>query len=442
MRMKRTLMQNLKDWQVKSVHLPLLLRGARQVGKTYLIEQFGQGSFNNMISINFEFSPEFKACFTTLKPQEIINGIEIISKQRVIPGTTLLFLDEIQLCPNAIMALRYFKEQLPELHVIGAGSLLEFALSEKNMHMPVGRVQYIHLKPLSFIEYLQATNDQPLLEWIAQVTLNDDISDLIHNMALQRVREYMLLGGMPMVLNGYLQTKSMAECQAYQTLLLRTYSDDFSKYAATARHKYLQQVYNRTPGLVGQQIKYVNLSQEMDSRYLKSAIEDLKKAGVIYPVYATSAVGLPLLTHLNEKKFKLLFLDVGLMKRAAKLDVELLLTHDIMLLNRGAIAQQLVGQELLAYQDPLDEPQLYFWNREEKSSTAEVDYLLNFDAMITPIEVKAGKTGSLKSLHLFMKEKKIPLGVRISSKKLEMNDHILSVPFYLISQLQRILSHI
>ena len=146
-----------------------------------------------------------------------------------------------------------------------------------------------------------------------------------------------------------------------------------------------------------------------------------------------------LLTYLNEKKFKLLFLDVGLTKRAAKLDIELLLTDDIMLLNRGAIAEQFVGQELLAYQDPLDEPQLYYWDREEKSSTAEVDYVLNFGAMITPIEVKAGKTGSLKSLHLFMKEKNIPIGIRISSKKLALHDKVLSVPFYLISQLQRLL---
>ena len=229
----------------------------------------------------------------------------------------------------------------------------------------------------------------------------------------------------------------MSQCQAYQTLLLRTYSDDFAKYATNARHKYLQQVYNCTPGLVGQQIKYVHLSPNMDSRYLKGAIDDLKKAGVIFPVYSTAASGLPLLTYLNEKRFKLLFLDVGLMKRATKLDLELLFSEDLMLLNRGAIAEQFVGQELLAYQDPFDEPQLYYWSREDKSSTAEVDYVLNFDSRIVPIEVKAGKTGSLKSLHLLMQEKGFSLGLRLSTQKLQMNEQILSVPFYLISQLAR-----
>ncbi|EKD72475.1 MAG: hypothetical protein ACD_45C00665G0001, partial [uncultured bacterium] len=263
--------------------------------------------------------------------------------------------------------------------------------------------------------------------------------DAIHQAALKLVREYMILGGMPMVIDNYLKTESIADCQEFQTLLLRTYSDDFAKYSTSARHKYLQQVYNKTPGLVGDQIKYVNLSPDMDPRYLKDAILDLKKAGVIFPIYSTAASGLPLLTHLNEKRFKLLFLDVGLMKRAAKLDIDLLFTQDLMLLDRGAIAEQFVGQELLAYQDPFDEPQLYYWSREDRNSAAEVDYVLNFDSTITAIEVKAGKTGTLRSLHLLMKEKELPLGVRIATLKLQMNDNILSVPFYLISQLKRLL---
>lgn len=437
--MKRTLLTQLENWQIRSQHLPLLLRGARQVGKTYLVEHFGKSCFEETVTINFELSPEYIPCFDTLKPKEIINKIEVISKQRITPGTTLLFLDEIQICPNAISALRYFKEQLPELHVIGAGSLLEFALSQHGMSMPVGRVQYLYLKPLSFIEYLQATNNQHLIEFITKISVGDDIPNAIHQAALKLVREYMILGGMPMVIDNYIKTESIADCQEFQTLLLRTYSDDFAKYSTSARHKYLQQVYNKTPGLVGNQIKYVNLSPDMDSRYLKDAILDLKKAGVIFPIYSTAAAGLPLLTHLNEKRFKLLFLDVGLMKRAAKLDIDLLFTQDLMLLDRGAIAEQFVGQELLAYQDPFDEPQLYYWSREDKNSAAEVDYVLNFDSTITGIEVKAGKTGTLRSLHLLMKEKELPTGVRISTLKLQMNDNILSVPFYLISQLKRLL---
>ncbi len=335
--------------------------------------------------------------------------------------------------------MRYFKEKCPTLHVIGAGSLLEFALREKNISMPVGRVQYCYLRPLSFTEYLNATSNQKLAEFLNTTTLQSGIPTAIHETALKLVREYMIIGGMPMVVAGYIEGQPLRECQEYQTIILRTYSDDFAKYASTSRHKYLQQVYNQTPGLVGEQIKYVKISPDMESRYLKDAISDLNKAGVISSIYSTSAVGLPLLTHINEKKFKLLFLDIGILKRATRLDMELLFSEDLMLLNRGALAEQFVGQELLAYQDPHDQPHLYYWSREEKGSTAEVDYVINIDSKIIPIEVKSGKTGSLKSLHLFLKEKELPLGVRISAKELSKHQNILSIPLYMIYQLPRLI---
>ncbi|OGT21244.1 MAG: hypothetical protein A3C55_04350 [Gammaproteobacteria bacterium RIFCSPHIGHO2_02_FULL_42_13] len=436
--MDRELFVILKEWQKKEEHLPLLLRGARQVGKSYLIEYFGASCFENIVSINFEESPEYKACFETLKPEQIITKIEVMSQQKIVAGKTLLFLDEIQGCTNAIMALRYFKENWPQLHVIGAGSLLEFALREKGISVPVGRVQYLYLRQLSFREYLKATGNIPLLEFLQQATIFSGVPAAIHAQALQLVRDYMIIGGMPMVVSSYIKNKDLQESQAYQTLILRTYGDDFAKYAVTVRHKYLQQVYNRTPGLVGQQIKYAHISPDMDSRYLKEAIADLSKAGVIMPIYSTSGAGLPFETHTNAKKFKLLFLDIGLLTRAMKLEMELLFAKDLMLLNRGAVAEQFVGQELLAYQNPYDEPRLYYWSREEKSSVAEVDYLINVGSTIVPIEVKAGKTGTLKSLHILMKEKQLPLGVRISTRPLEKHDNILSIPFYMIDQLDRL----
>ncbi|MDQ2993650.1 MAG: ATP-binding protein [Pseudomonadota bacterium] len=438
--MLRDLLSHLKRWQTKATHLPLLLRGPRQVGKTFLIEQFGKAYFDNLVTINFEESPEYKACFDTLKPDEILAKIEVLSQQSIVPGKTLLFLDEIQSCTSAIIALRYFKEQLPALHVIGAGSLLEFALREKNMSMPVGRVQYCYLKPLSFNEYLQASDNQNLIEFLNTATIQSGIPTAIHEKALKLVREYMIIGGMPMVVAAHIEGQSLRECQEYQTIILRTYGDDFAKYAATSRHKYLQQVYNQTPGLVGEQIKYVKISPDMDSRYLKDAISDLSKAGVISPIYSTSASGLPLVTHTNEKKFKLLFLDIGILKRATRLDMELLFAEDLMLLNRGAIAEQFVGQELLAYQNPHDQPHLYYWSRDEKSSQAEVDYIINIDSKIVPIEVKSGKTGSLKSLHIFLEEKNCPLGVRISAKELSRHQNIISIPLFMINQLERLIA--
>lgn len=440
--MKRDLLKQLLTWREKEVHLPLLLRGARQVGKTFLIEHFGQDYFQNYVSINFEESPEYKSCFDSLKPQNILQKMELLSEKKIVPGQTLVFLDEIQMCPNAIMALRYFKEQMPELHVIGAGSLLEFALEQKDLHMPVGRVQYLYLKPLSFEEYLQAKGLTQLQEWIHTLKPGDEIADVVHHKALQSVQEYMALGGMPMVLDYYLKTQSLRECQNYQTLLLKTYSDDFLKYAHSSQHKYLQQVYDRTSGLVGQQIKYVQIAPDMDSRYLKEAIRKLSKAGVITPIYASTAAGLPLISHVQDKKFKLLFLDIGLLKRATKLDIDVLLDDTLILNNRGALTEQFVGQELLAYQDPYEEPQLYYWSRDKKGSQAEVDYLISVGAQIVPIEVKSGKTGRLKSLQQLLQERNLPLGIRISAKKLERENNILSIPFYMISQLERLIEAI
>lgn len=440
--MERELFSYLRRWQKKTLHMPILLRGARQVGKTFLVEKFGKTCFENMVAINFELEPEYLSCFETLKPSEILTKVQVVGQEKITPGSTLFFLDEIQACPNAIMALRYFKEKMPELHVIGAGSLLEFALSEKGMKMPVGRVQYLYLKPLSFREYLKVSGNDQLIEFLSSVTIESAVPEAIHQQALKLVREYMVVGGMPSAVKSYLNDPSSLDCQEMQTALLRTYSDDFGKYAPTSQHKYLKKVYDRTPGLVGNQIKFVNISPDMDSRYLKKSIAGLAKAGVIFPVNATSASGLPLLTHVNEKYFKLLFLDVGLLKRATKLDVDLLLNEDLLLLNRGAIAEQFVGQELLAYQEPNDEPQLYYWTRSAKNSTAEVDYVININSKIVPIEVKAGKTGSLRSLQLLIKEKKLPLGVRISARELNLHGNILSIPFYLIDQLPRLIAYL
>lgn len=436
--MERELLTELNAWRTTEPHFPLLLRGARQVGKTYLVRQFAQKYFENFVEINFEKHAKFQACFESLDPINIVNAISLMKQQDIISGKTLLFFDEIQACPRAIMALRYFKEEIPELHVIGAGSLLEFAINNDDISIPVGRVQYIYLKPLSFREYLTVSNQGRYIEFLSQVTVNSKIPNVIHQELLKLVREYMVLGGMPMVIDSYLRNKQFRECQRYQTLILDTYRDDFGKYATKTNHKYLERVFERTPGLVGQTIKYSTIDHEMRSRDLKSAIKNLNHAGVISPVYATNASGLPLETFINEKKFKLLFLDVGLVKRISKLDIEVLLSKDLLLLNRGALAEQLVGQELLAYQDPYEKARIYFWIREKKRSEAEVDFILNFGSTIIPIEVKSGKTGRLKSLQLFIEEKQSPIGVRISEQPLSLNHKILSVPFYLISELERL----
>lgn len=437
--MKRMLMTELVQWKKAELHFPLLLRGARQVGKTYLVREFARQHFQGLVEINFEKETKFKACFDSLDPITILNSISLMKQQDIKPGETLLFLDEIQACPNALMALRYFKEEMPQLHVIGAGSLLEFAINSEAISMPVGRVQYIYLKPLSFTEYLEASGNQRYVDFIRNITLNCVVPEVNHHDLLRLVREYMIIGGMPMVVDSYIKNKDLLTCQRYQTLLLDTYRDDFGKYASKANHVYLERVFDKTPGLVGQQIKYSTIDPDTRSREIKSAIEKLNHAGIIFPCYSSSASGLPLHTFMNERKFKLIFLDVGLVNRITRLDIELLLNVDMMLLNRGGMAEQYVAQELLAYQDCYEKAALFYWSRETKNSNAEVDFLINVGSQIVPIEVKSGSTGRLKSLQMFLSEKQLPLGVRVSERPLEINNNILSIPFYMLSELKRLI---
>lgn len=210
--------------------MPLLLHGARQVGKTYVIEQFGK-QFESFLTINFEEYPEYKSCFTTLHPKKIISTLELITGRNIQPGKTLLFLDEIQECPEAIMALRYFKEQMADLYIIGAGSLLEVVLNDAQFRLPVGRVQFMYLRPLSFSEYLDATGNEKLRTYLTSVQVTDTFEEVVHKRLLVLVREYFALGGMPAVVSEFLLSQSLLHCQEIQTSLLTTFRNDFGKYA-------------------------------------------------------------------------------------------------------------------------------------------------------------------------------------------------------------------
>ena len=437
--MKRYLNQQLIKWKQQPGRLPLLLRGARQVGKTFLIEAFGKQMFANMLTINFELKPEYKSCFTTLDPTDIVNRLTLLSRTVIQPGETLLFLDEIQDCPEAIQALRYFKERMPDLHVIAAGSLLEFVLNAPDFKMPVGRIQSLYLKPLSFYEYLTALGKETWCDYLHSLTLTQSIDPVLHQQLLQNVKEYLLLGGMPAVVAHYAQHKDYAFCQELQAAILETYRSDFGKYAKKTDHKYLQLLFSKIPGLVGKTIKYASISQEVQARELKHAIQLLAYAGILHPIYACHASGLPLNAGQHENKFKLLFLDVGLMQYTARLSADIVLTEDILLLNRGSLAEQFVGQELVHIMPAYERSELFYWQREKISSTAEVDYVMPVGSRIIPIEVKAGKTGRLKSLQVFLQEKQTTLGVRISQNRLSYEKNILSIPLYMIAEMERLI---
>lgn len=438
--MKRDLELELLRWKNATEHKPLLLRGARQVGKSYVATSFAQEHFEDLLLVNFEKEPKFKLAFETLNPVEILNRLYLQSGHRVTPGKTLLFLDEIQECTQALQALRYFKEEMPELHVIAAGSLLEFALVNENMRMPVGRVDSLFLKPLSFYEYLSAVGFQHLREYLGQVSLKTGVEPGVHEELCNQLRHYFFMGGLPEVVNEYRTSKNLEQVQIKQLNLMQTYGDDFGKYANKTKHVYMQKILKEAPGLIGEKFIYSRIDPEIGSREIKHALAYLLEAGLLYKVHHTQATGLPLASLINEKFFKIIFLDIGLCNSTTHLSPELFLQKDLFLINRGVQAEQFVGQELLAYSSPHRQSELFYWDRQQPSSSAEVDYIINVNDRIIPIEVKAGKTGSLRSLQLFLNEKKHDLGVRLSLKPLEIHQRVLSVPLYMIAEIPRIVT--
>lgn len=238
--MKRYLEQDLITWMTSKQRSPLLLRGDRQVGKTYLVESFANQHFDKSITINFEKNPEYAECFSTFEVQEILQKISIYNGNTIQPGKTLLFLDEIQACPRAIQSLRYFKEDMPQLHVIAAGSLLEFALQEPGFKMPVGRVQYMYLKPLSFLEYLEAAQKDLWIEEIRKASVTKPIPDFLHQLLIKELKVYMTLGGMPAIVSQALSEPETGSFQQIQHNIIETYIDDFAKYAKIARQVHLK----------------------------------------------------------------------------------------------------------------------------------------------------------------------------------------------------------
>lgn len=438
--MHRSIEDELNLWKKDPLRMPLLIRGARQVGKSFTIEKFGRDNFAQTVTINFELTPAVKDCFRDLDPKKIIREIELALKVQIKAGSTLLFLDEIQFCPEAIASLRYFKELMGELHIIAAGSLLEFSLVDKNISFPVGRVQSIYMRPLSFLEFLKVMEEDQLIQFIKDFEWSTEIGQAVHERFMELVKLYFFIGGMPGAIAKYQVAHSLQDCQNYLMTLINLYRSDMAKYATKTQYRYLQILFDRAPESVGLRFKYSFIDPDVKSRDLQTALDQLSWAGLLNPILATSAGGIPLQSQIKSKVQKLLYLDIGMLQTALKVDPLLFFREDLTLIHSGALAEQFVGQELIAYGNRHDRMQLYFWEREKKESAAEVDYILQIGSHIIPLEVKAGATGKLQSINVFLKEKNSPFGVRICSSKPKKSRPIVTLPFYLVSQLHRLCS--
>jgi predicted AAA+ superfamily ATPase len=435
--MKRDFYKTLVDWKDNENRRPLLIRGARQTGKTYIVNEFGSEEFEHLIYLNFERNPEFKEIFSTFIPDEIVEKISLYTAKKVIAGKTLLFLDEIQECPRAIVSLRYFFEELPGLHVIGAGSLLEFALTSEDFRMPVGRVQYLYLYPLSFGEFLEAIGEIELRNYILEFKNLEKLPEGLHIKLNEYVRKYFITGGMPAVVREYVTTRDVIKCQRIQRSIIDTYIDDFAKYSSVSKHMYLRKVFNAVPAMVGQKFVYTQVDRNVKSRELKEALELLETAGIVSRIRQTSGAGIPLAAGVHESIFKVLFLDIGLFHAISGIYTETAKEEDFTAIFKGAVAEQFAGQELIACQSPYTKAELYYWGRESKNSTAEIDYLIEKEAHVIPVEIKSGPNGRMKSMHMFIEKYHSETALKISQATFRRESPLISLPFYAIESFQR-----
>ena len=436
--MKRLIDFHLQNWKNDPDRKSLLLRGARQVGKTYSCRELGR-SFDNFVEINFEIYPQMIEIFNRdLDPQRIIRDLGLVTGADIVQGKTLLFFDEIQEAPKAIQSLRYFHELLPELHVIAAGSLLDFVL--ENIGIPVGRVASFYMYPMSFLEFVAASDNKAIVELIMQNDPAEALSEPIHNKLLALLGEYLAVGGMPEVIQSWIRRDDLKKCAGIQAMLVDAYRQDFSKYCKKFQVKYIDLIFDEIPRWLGRKFQFSKIPGNWRKRELAPALELLKKASVAHEVKHTSANGLPLGGEANPNLFKVIFLDIGLAQAILGLDpAEWILKPEAAIVNRGALAEAFVGQEILAYSPPQKQGSLFYWHREAHASNAEVDYLLAQGQDILPIEVKSGATGSLRSLHLFLKEKTSvsPHGIRFSEHNFSVYDKIHSYPLYSLANLFR-----
>ena len=443
---KRNIDDKLLEWKESPRRKPLLIRGARQVGKSTAVRHLGKG-FKYFVEVNLESQPSIRQLFT--KDIDVHRTCEAISATLGIPvvaGKTLLFIDEIQVCQEAIMSLRYFKEDYPELHVIAAGSLLEFTLEELPS-FGVGRIRSLYMYPFSFDEFLLAQGLDTTVDFKHKATSLSPLPEAVHNKLVEQLKTFYLVGGMPTAITEWVESKSYIECTRVHNDILDTYQDDFSKYKSRVSPALLRQVLRSVALQAGCKFVFRQVADDIHSSVIKEALHLLTLAGLIKPVTHSDGNGVPLGAEENCNYTKYLFLDLGLMQTMLGTPAaNVLLSSDVDFVNKGAASEMFAGLELVKNHDCFQKAEMYYWQNLSRGTNAEIDYLVVKDGIVVPIEVKASTRGSMQSLWLFMRKKGLHRAIRTSLENFgefeyvdkESQDevrHVDVVPLYALSNL-------
>lgn len=429
--MRRRIMDNLIKWKSKDAdRMPLILNGARQVGKTYILREFGECYYKNVIYVNFETNLRVASFFEEdISPERIIRFLEATYKEAIIPGQTLIILDEVQSCERALTSLKYFCEEANEYHVIAAGSLLGVAINRSKYSFPVGKVDSMTLHPLDFEEFLWATNNDNLAQIITESFNKDkNLPDALHFQALELYKHYLIIGGMPAAVKKFIDTGKLIDIADIQNRILNDYIADMSKYSTNTESVKIRAAYNSIPSQLAKENKkfqYKVVQKGGNATIFGPSIEWLGFSGVVLKCQKITQALMPIVVYADLSSFKLYMGDIGLLAMKSGIAHETLLsTLEIDNTFLGTVAENYVAQELTA-----KGYNLFYW---ESEGIAEMDFVLQKGPDIIPIEVKAGTRTRSRSLSVFIDRYKPAYSIRISAKNFGFENNIKSVPLYAV----------
>jgi predicted AAA+ superfamily ATPase len=440
--MNRFRLNDCITWLKNPRRKPLIIRGARQVGKTWLVRELARSQKRRLVELNLEKRPDLSELFNSNNPSQICELIEAELAVNINQDSSLLFLDEIQACPELIAKLRWFYEEMPQLPVVAAGSLLDFALAEHSFSMPVGRVSYLHLEPMTFFEWLEACEENALLKNIKKCRLDKWMPELLHEKTKTLLRDYLLTGGLPAVVADWASKRNLQSCMNIQHDLIATYRDDFNKYSKHMSPSLLDSTFASIARQLGTKFTYNQVDPEKRSSSVKKALHLLCQARLATQVKHSASNGIPLAAEDNVQRFKVIMLDCGLVSALLQLGRLPPQALSLMQVNRGALMEQFIGQQFRSINESFREPVLFYWQREH-GRRGEIDYVIQHGPRVIPVEIKAGPAGKMKSLQQFMVDKKLEYAIRFydgvpslqqisqkSTKGDRVEYRLLSLPHY------------
>lgn len=429
--LERFIMKDLIKWKDSKSRKPLILKGARQVGKTYIIKEFAKNNYDDMAYFNFDHDEDLYNLFDKTKdPKRIIEQLVFIHGKAILPGKTLIFFDEIQECPNALNSLKYFQEEANEYHIICAGSLLGIRLSHTSF--PVGKVEFMQMYPMSFSEFLIADNCENLVDYMRSINKIEKVPDIFFNMLEEKLKAYFIIGGMPEVVYSWVNEKDMERVNTIQSDILKSYESDFSKHVSNSEANKISLIWNSIVSQLAKENKkflYQTIKEGARAREYEDALNWLNDANLIYKIYNVKKTDIPLKAYNDLSCFKIYLNDVGLLRKMANLDSKIVIEGNKLFEEfKGALTENFVLNMLnTVYKDI---PNYFSFDRNE------IDFVIQTKNQVIPIEVKSGKSTNNNSLTKYNEKFKPNVSIRLSMNNLTKDGNILNIPLFLLEYIE------